>query len=130
MPATINLGRAHLLMSKGFVHITGLETFRLGFLMGEDNEVIQASLSHCGKWDTNNGLMVAITEDGEVWLRAGYLSREASTEIGLFRICPEGKGAFVPCSNGEHILGHWLLKRIADPYSDCDGHASAEPRPQ
>lgn len=121
MPTTqlvINQQRTRELQSHGFVHVTGLRAY------GPDSEssyVIQPQLYQLGKHDRNNGKMVLITEDGEVWLRsgAGITSLELSDTTELY--APNGAGAFVPCSNGEHLTTGDMLDRVMDPFSDHHG---------
>lgn len=146
------LERAKELQAAGFVHVTGLPTCnyyddanracnvaaaralaRHGInngvdpdattSIGEERYTIQAyrrSLGHC---DYNNGKFVVVTPDGEVWLGTG-----AAAKTDVHEKYVSGRGAHVPCSNGESIEMHLLLERVADPYSDC--HGSHSPIPQ
>lgn len=64
-------------------------------------------------------MAVAVTLDGEVWIR--HASENHATNCEEFaqlleRLCPNGEGAFVPCSNGEAVPSHMILTRISDPY--------------
>ncbi len=104
------------LIRYGFVHVTGLPTNR-GADTCEDR--IEADNFRHGRHDYNNGVMVVITHDGEVWIR--HASDNRATETAEFmalldRLCPNGKGARVPCSNGESIPFHAVMTRISDPY--------------
>ena len=112
--------RSEELRAMGFVHVTGMMTYDAGGT--REGYRIEADKSGLGRWDYNNGKTVVVTVDGEVWLRAG-----GDYGIGLpnpyAKFCPRGSGAFVPCSNGEQVAMHQLLQRVADPYSDCHGHA-------
>lgn len=105
--------RAKELQAARFVHVTGLPNSNYE-PNGDGHVTIQAHRAHLGHHDYNNGKTVVITEDGEIWLRAGSGSVDS-------RWCPNGVGAYVPCSNGEEVPTHLLLERVLDPYSDCDG---------
>ena len=108
------LARARNLQTAGFVHVTGLKAWRIG----GDSYEIQACKKDLGHWDCNNGKMVLVLTDGEVWLGAGILPQ--SLHMDLY--CPNGsKGTFVPCSNGEEIDTHSLLRRVVNPYDDSHG---------
>ena len=134
----------------GLIHVTGLPTVS-GFFGEKREYVIQAQSNWLGKWGINNGLFVAITEDGEVWLGDHkvakwsphvsmmgtveevvdqLLQKGGPTEFEriLREVCLNGKGAGVPCSNGEYINGSLLLMRLADPATDCYGFYPSEPR--
>ena len=63
--------------------------------------------------------MVVITQDGEIWIRHHSNNKAIETsefEILLSDLCPNGTGAFVPCSNGEGIPSYLILYRVSDPY--------------
>ncbi len=110
----------------GFVHVTGLPT-RRGI---EDEQIIWARPDQYGRYEGNNGMEVAITVDGEVWLRSvpNRKTEDPSVLETLKKLCPNGTGAFVPCSNGEAIPSHMVLERISDPLSDHYGLYSPEIR--
>lgn len=135
------LVRAKHLAMVGFVHVTGLPTQRSDTwthyvcemtkiemvkthrIKGVSTQVpkhpepviIQASRDHWGHHACNNGKIVLITEDGEVWLGTGGVDLKAVREYA-----PE-PGAYVPCSNGDEVGMHLVLERVSDPYSDCNG---------
>lgn len=93
----------------GFIHVTGLE------MVGIDQRrsYIEPEAKHFGRWDHNNGRLVVYTIGGECWLRYGGKISDAVQEI-VRDLCPNGEGAFVPCSNGEQLFsGEWLT-RLAD----------------
>jgi len=100
-----------LLQSLGFVRVDGLNA------NGQvtDKYEIQADPERVGRWDYNNGTFVVVTTDGEVWI--GRCPASTSDHNRLTLSCPNGQGAFVPCSNGERIGMHDLLDRLADPDS-------------
>jgi hypothetical protein len=100
------------LLNAGFIHITGLESTDA---LGGNPNTITAHESHLGKWNTNNGMFVIVTEDGQVWL-ANYHPDAARQDALARKLCPNGKGAYVPCSNQEIIHISALLRRISDPY--------------
>ena len=112
--------RTRKLVDLGFVNVTGLPTQSMP---NEPGEPIQAQRSQLGKHDYNNGKMVVVTEDGEVWLRGGHLDPSL-----LGDICPKGNGAFVPCTNGESINGSYLLERVANPFCTCSEQFSPVPK--
>lgn len=104
------------LMRYGYVHVTGLPTHR-----GLETEPgkIEADSYRLGRHDYNNGVAVAVTMDGEVWIRHSSENRATNCEEFaqlLERLCPNGEGAFVPCSNGEAIPSYMVLMRVSDPY--------------
>lgn len=110
----INEERTQELREAGFVHVTGLHLYNTP---GEELQTIQPYRSNLGQYGQNNGKIVAITEDGEVWLRGGGWT---NVENVIRRYCPRGGGAFVPCTNGESVGMGALLERVADPF---DTHA-------
>ncbi len=103
------------LMRYGFVHVTGLPVNR-----GDNEESrITADPQQLGRYDYNNGVDVMVTLDGEVWIRhASDNKATRSPEFGRLRekLCPKGKGVFVPCSNGEAVPSYMILSRVSDPY--------------
>lgn len=103
------------LVRAGFVRVDGLRTYRPG-PDAEETYIINADVHHRGHHDYNNGLSVIVTIGAEVWLASGPKEPER-----LFReLCPNGVGAFVPCSNGETLSHHDLLARVGDPdYTPC-----------
>jgi len=94
----------------GFVRVDGLT--EIGF-RGE--RLIAAEDRWLGRYDDNNGRTVVVTPKGEIWLADGVI---VPKEI----LVPNGKGAYVPCSNGEKIAFGDLLARVADPdwQPQCD----------
>lgn len=154
IPTEANAARAKELQAFGFVHVTGLPTHSPhddaqraanfaraealasvghgkrpeGFIaLGEVRYFIQAHQRSLGRHDYNNGMSVIVTPDGEVWLRAGGDYYGAMGENPYFKFCPNGGGAFVPCSNGEQVRMHHLLRRVANPYDDIHGEYPPEP---
>ena len=63
-----------------------------------------------GRYDSNNGVSVVWTTDGECWIRRGFVDGVRDRDL-----CPNGHGANVPCSNGEQISFWDMMSRIADP---------------
>ena len=100
------------LASLGFVHVTGLKVH--GPMKGQEKEIEAMTKELVGRWDTNNGKVVLVTLDGQVWLGKGLLPNELVAEL-----CPNGQGAFVPCSNGETIWLNEILDRLAYPYANA-----------
>lgn len=107
------------LRKAGFLHVTGLH------VKCPAGEYIIGEKMYCresGRWDYNNGLFVINTENREVWVRKCSETEfenieKTFSEIQLQTIAPNGRGAFVPFSNGESIEPSHILKRIADTYS-------------
>ena len=110
-----------LLREAGFVHATGLSvSYGPSILLSpkEDGYIIgeKLTIDQVGKWDYNNGITVIVTTGGEVWISATLpKSNLIARQEALNRLCPHGKGAFVPLSNGETISAHVILERVADP---------------
>ena len=103
------------LAATGFVRVDGLRMFREGF--PEEGVKIELSLRHLGHWEHNNGMTVIVSEAGEVWLAVGSATQERSKKMEQLvgELCPNGRGAFVPCSNGEELRPSDILERMADP---------------
>ena len=82
-----------------------------------------------GRHCYNNGVRVAITHDGEVWLQACPMHRNLYPDLDevLAKLCPKPGDAFVPCSNGEAVPSYMLLNRVSDPY--WDGGTKFPPEP-
>lgn len=100
-----------ILAKAGFVHVTGLRCYR-----GQDEEYfIGANVrpEELGHWEHNNSMNVIVTTGGEVWIMAGTYPDQGSEVIS--DLAPNGRGAFVPLSNGEQISHHDLLRRVRDP---------------
>lgn len=95
----------------GFVHVTGLTAFGLG----EEKSVIGENLParSLGKFDSNNGKVVVVTIGGEVWL--GSTMQNPHRAKLVIEFCPNGRGAHVPCSNGEQLGMNDVLNRLANP---------------
>ena len=116
--------RAATFAEGGLIHVTGLIAYRpCGD--GEGYE-IQARRGQLGKWGGNNGVVVLVTGDGEVWLASGSAFEKVRGKATIN--CPNGFGAYVPCSNGEVISMHDLMARVADPYGDIHGRHSPIPK--
>jgi len=108
-----------------FVHVTGL-TARRVFGSGSPRNyeyIIGENLNpdHYGRYDYNNGMFVIVTTGGEIWLAAMTDKNEKTLFKIASKLCPEGKGAGVPCSNWEEIDTHAILSRVADPEWDLRG---------
>jgi hypothetical protein len=95
---------------EGFIHVTGLP-----ITIGEGNSMngcpVVTPRRNWGKYDSNNGMTVAVLEDGRV-----YLGGSVDKLYGvLTEACPNGQGCGVPCSNGDSIHGYHLLMRATNP---------------
>ena len=100
-----------MLRELGFVRVDGL----MAHSQVTGKYEITPETERVGRWDYNNGTFVVVTMDGEVWI--GRRPVSASDYESLTLSCPNGQGAFVPCSNGEKVGMHDLLDRLADPDS-------------
>jgi len=98
------------LRSLGMIHVTGLP-LHFGDGNALNGRIISSHRRDWGKYDTNNGMLVAILETGEVFLST--FVNELICEVE--QVCTKGKGAGVPCSNGEMVFGYHLLARSVDP---------------
>ena len=120
-----NLQTRKILRDAGFVHVTGLATYNHStddfYIIGE--KLTEEELGRC---DSNNGLTVLVTEGGEVWLKAGPPASWDSQVI--VELAPNGRGAFVPLSNGEQVSPYDLLHRINDPSYNIFVPASSSDR--
>ncbi len=99
----------------GYIHVTGLPARR-----SEMQYTIRPSANDLGKWNWNNGMVVAVTESGEVWLRT-MSEMGVSEKEAILDLCPRGVGATVPCSNGEAVPSHMLMSRNVNPEWDGRG---------
>lgn len=90
------------LRRNGFVNITGLSR-------QDGTGVVLPSVDGMSAWDENNGYTV-VFYGYTVWLRAGYKHDAIPTMIR------PAKGAWVPCSNGDHVGMRDLLARVSDPF--------------
>ncbi|MCX6721457.1 MAG: hypothetical protein NT026_02555 [Candidatus Staskawiczbacteria bacterium] len=107
----------------GFFHVTGLTW--IDALQDEEGEIQAPSHQLC-HWGNNAKWTVAVLENGEVWLMYG----EPDDEIWaiLRKLCPRGRGAFVPCDDDRTIYPEHAAARFRDPY--YSGHADPTPRPR
>jgi len=102
----------------GFVHVSGLETTTM-FGSTQKKETIEANQMNCGKWEVNHGMAVIVTVDGQVWCAAIRRDTYQAVETLAKKLCPNGRGVFVPLSNGESVVhSSYLFTRFADPYED------------
>lgn len=99
----------------GFVRVDGLNAY--GNAVGEEGYVIKTTAGHEGRHDYNNGVIVLNAVGGEVWIgiQNADSNRDGQILAILTVLCPNGRGAFVPCSNGEAVAMSHLLDRFADP---------------
>ncbi len=112
-----------LLHKYRFVHVTGLVEW--GPTNAEHTTIgYELPATYLGRWDNNGGVMVIYTMGGEVWLSSsGPMSiLDESYNITEYHdllegLCPYGQGARAPCSNGEWIHSHDILRRLRNPDS-------------
>ncbi|MFA6193284.1 MAG: hypothetical protein WC726_00270 [Parcubacteria group bacterium] len=106
----------------GFVRVDGLKTDHAYGGTGE-GQIIKPEVEALGRHDSNNGMVVVVTEGGEVWLSVGnsatlavWERHGASARAELYReLCPRGAGTFVPCSNGEGLNWREIIYRLTNP---------------
>jgi hypothetical protein len=115
-----------ILRNLGMIHVTGLP-MKFGQDHALNGRLISAHRRDWGKYGSNNGMLVAILETGEVFL--SVFSNQIHSALTL--ICRKGTGTGVPCSNGEMIHGYHLLSRSVDPMwhgngSSYEFHADPE----
>ena len=106
------------LASAGFVRVDGLKTFCLGRVSrGREIITIESKNEYLGHWDKKNGLYVIHTTGGEVWLAMHPIDGRRSNMINELQneLCPNGRGALVPCADGEQFSWRELLRRMANP---------------
>lgn len=114
--------RATEFQAAGWVHVTGLPAYRPD---DRGEYIIQCRACDLGHHCGNNGILVAYTTDGEVWIAHHAVTEKEEKPYLKFA---SASGAFVPCSNGERIPQSLLLERIADPYCTAGRHYSATPQ--
>ncbi len=101
----------------GMVRVDGL----IARLPNGGEQVITARVGDFGRWDTNNGKLVFVTIDGEIWLgKTNVLTDRVQIMDELVdKLCNvNGRargGAFVPCSNGEALRDNDILARLGNP---------------
>jgi hypothetical protein len=114
--ATTGIQREKLALA-GMVRVDGL----VARLPGGGEQTITARGGDFGRWDTNNGKLVFITIDGEIWLgKTNVLTdRQLIRDELADELCnANGRargGAFVPCSNGEALRDNDILARLGNP---------------
>lgn len=124
MTAFQKLSMEHLnkLRMFGFVHVTGLTAYKDQGSARSESAPIQGSYQDAGKWNANNGMIVMVFPDCQVWLgrcvQTTWKDLRVFMEQELGLRVDENKSTFVPCSNGESIHSSELFFRIADPYED------------
>lgn len=106
-----------LLGEQGFINVTGLtarspytgEQYQLG------EKLPSTERGRFGEqtFGEQAGRVVIITNDGEIWLGAGKITPHR--EVLIRKLCPRGNGAWVPCSNGDHLFADELLERASNP---------------
>jgi hypothetical protein len=100
------------LVDLGFVHVTGLPT--LNFCGGLGYTIESPSLTrNWGRYDYQNFVQVVVTTEGEVWIR--WIRDDFLSDDVVSTIAPNGRGAMVPCSNGQQINSEHLAARMKDP---------------
>lgn len=104
------------LRQAGYVHVTGLTTHFFGrekYIIGE-----KTKSDEFGKWDRYNEFEVLVTLGGEIWLGALVIDEDSMTgrrrKVLRRDLCPNGRGAFVPCTNGFQLYTLDLLQRMCD----------------
>lgn len=93
-----------MLREYGFVRVDGLRT---GPEMVDEDTIVAKGQG--GKWDYNNSICAVLTEHMELWIRSGGFNPS------LQLVAPNGRGLWVPCSNGDWPSAYQLLARVANP---------------
>jgi hypothetical protein len=110
----------------GFFHATGLVPFNAE--SDEESCPIQAPQKELGRWGYNRRWIIAILENGEVWLRAHPGRPNSDIQLVLTSFL-KGPGVFFPFSD-HAILNHYhVALRVADSYDNCEGCTDPTPRP-
>jgi hypothetical protein len=107
-----NVGLDAELRQLGAIHVTGLTVYDL--VQDEDDQV-QSSIKSLGFWDTNGKDTVIILLGGEVWLLSG--EPDGAVARILSKACPNGKGAYIPGSDGKRFDCEQIRDRVRDSYS-------------
>jgi len=110
-----------LLQENGFVRVDGLTARG----PGENEEEVLSVDTHYprgGRWDFNNGIYVVFTEYRELWIRSADRNGGLELVASLEMLAPNGRGMWVPCSNGEWPSAYHLLCRVANPDFDPSTH--------
>ena len=105
------------LAALGFVRVDGLRAVvPWSPKEASKEDIITADARALGCYDGNNGRVVITTLGCEVWL-ASSPGGEFWTKIKPIaaELCPNGQGAFVPCSNGEEICFEKIMARLSNP---------------
>ncbi|MCX6766561.1 MAG: hypothetical protein NT170_02160 [Candidatus Moranbacteria bacterium] len=113
------------LMAAGFIRVDGLTP------RGDDwrktDGVINSEAEQLGRYDSNNGRLVIVTEGGEVWLSLANYNLRLPPDLEQLRtkaldelyreFCPRGKGVRVPCSEGGDGDLSWgsIIFRLINP---------------
>ncbi len=105
------------LAALGFVRVDGLravEPWKAEEASEED--IVTANAKALGCYDGNNSRVVITTLGCEIWL-AYHPGGEFWAKIKSItaELCPNGQGAFVPCSNGEELSFDSVMARLSNP---------------
>lgn len=108
------------LLSAGFVRVDGLKVSRQGRNRREKIILmVEPRNEYLGCWDRQNGLLVLYTLGREIWLAMNTIepTEERAVKIDELQseLCPNGRGAPVPASNGDKFAWREILRRMANP---------------
>ena len=95
----------------GFVRVDGMPVPELRHRI---DDRMYAAHHELGRHGYNNGKIVIVTPGGEVWLAVLHGDHHRYQEL-YDELCPNGKGALVPLSEGEQVDSDHLLQRLSDP---------------
>ena len=106
-----------LLHEFGFVHVTGLV---LRFFEPLGAKVIgNAEEKLRGHWNVSNGMLVAVMENGEIWIASEEIYDNdflySRTRI-LSKVCPKGVNNEITWERQTFFVPQSFLVRVADPY--------------
>jgi hypothetical protein len=101
----------------GFVRVDGLQ------VQGHMSYIIEPRVFEFGRFDMNNGVAAIVTDGGEVWIATigattiaeSYYNAQGPFGEMLRRLCPNGVGVNVPCSNREGLNWLEVFYRHANP---------------
>lgn len=119
--ATTSEQRARL-RDAGFVRVDGLQVSRQSQnRRGKIVLTVEPREGDLGYWDKRSNLIAVYTSGGEIWLAMNTIEptedKERAVKIDELRseLCPNGRGVFVPGSNGDKFSWREILRRTVNP---------------
>ena len=109
-----NAETREMLRENGFVRVDGLRASGPGdeeeHVIGDHLNLDTLPENQLGLWDYNNGVYAVLTTHRELWIRVAGAQDLKILEF----LAPNGKGLWVPCSNGDWPSAYSLLARVAN----------------